>query len=81
MTDWIASQLSASEREERLVEAHRTTIGQLRGAETRIRLLEAEVAAARQFAAEMRDFCSPHDVAAHYADQLEAAMDRAKEGQ
>lgn len=41
--------------------------------------LLAEVAAARQFAAEMRDFCSPHGVAADYADQLEAAMDRAKE--
>jgi len=42
--------------------------------------LRAEVAAARQFAGEMRDFCSPHGVAASYADQLIAAMDRTKEG-
>jgi hypothetical protein len=41
--------------------------------------LRAEVAAARKFAGEMRDFCSPHAVAADYADQLEAAMNRAKE--
>ncbi|NUQ95808.1 MAG: hypothetical protein HOY79_04365 [Streptomyces sp.] len=39
-----------------------------------------EVAAARKFAAEMRDFCSPHGVAADYADRLLEAMDRAKEG-
>jgi hypothetical protein len=42
---------------------------------------EREVAAARRFAAEMRDFCSPHGVAADYADRLVEAMDRAKEGQ
>jgi hypothetical protein len=42
--------------------------------------LEAEVAAARKFAAEMRDFCSPHGVAVDYADRLIEAMDRAKEG-
>lgn len=42
--------------------------------------VEREVAAARTYAAEMRDFCSPHGVSVHYADQLEAAMDRAKEG-
>lgn len=42
--------------------------------------LLAEVAAARKYAAEMQTFCSPHGVASHYADQLEAAMDRAKEG-
>jgi len=45
----------------------------------RVQALEAQVAAARRFAAEMRDFCSPHGVAGHYADQLTAAMDRAKE--
>jgi hypothetical protein len=45
-----------------------------------IRLLKAEVAAARKFAGEMRDFCSPHGVAADYADRLVEAMDRAKEG-
>ncbi|MDX2838019.1 hypothetical protein PV377_03195 [Streptomyces ipomoeae] len=39
----------------------------------------AEVAAARKYAAEMRDFCSPHSVSVHYADQLTEAMDRAKE--
>lgn len=42
--------------------------------------LRAEVAAGRQFAAEMRDFCSPHGVAVDYADRLIEAMDRAKEG-
>jgi hypothetical protein len=41
--------------------------------------LRAEVTAARQFAGEMRDFCSPHAVAADYADRLLEAMDRAKE--
>ncbi|MEU5322948.1 hypothetical protein AB0G67_40290 [Streptomyces sp. NPDC021056] len=41
--------------------------------------LLAEVAAARKYAAEMRDFCSPHGVAKDYADDLIAAMDRAKE--
>jgi len=45
----------------------------------RARTLEAEVAAARRFAAEMRDFCSPHGVATMYADQLTKAMDQAKE--
>ncbi len=42
--------------------------------------LRAEVAAARKFAGEMRDFCSPHGVAVDYADRLVEAMDRAKEG-
>jgi hypothetical protein len=41
--------------------------------------LKEEVAAARKFAAEMRNFCSPHGVAADYADRLVEAMDRAKE--
>jgi len=44
-----------------------------------INRLKAEVAAARKFAGEMRDFCSPHGVAADYADRLIEAMDRAKE--
>lgn len=39
---------------------------------------EAEVAAARKFAADLRDFCSPHGVATGYADRLIEAMDRAK---
>jgi hypothetical protein len=42
--------------------------------------LEAEVNAARKYAAEMRDFCSPHGVSVHYAEQLKAVMDRAREG-
>lgn len=37
-----------------------------------------EVAAARKFAGEMREFCSPHGVAVDYADRLIEAMDRAK---
>ncbi|MEU1133560.1 hypothetical protein ABZ383_27510 [Streptomyces sp. NPDC005900] len=41
--------------------------------------LRAQVAAARRFAEEMRDFCSPHGVAVDYADRLIEAMDRAKE--
>lgn len=40
----------------------------------------AEAVAARKFAGEMRDFCSPHGVAADYADRLIEAMDRVKEG-
>jgi len=43
--------------------------------------LEAEVAAARKYADEMRGFCSPHGVSVHYAEQLVEAMDRAKGGQ
>lgn len=39
---------------------------------------EREVAAARKYAAEMRDFCSPHGVSVHYAEQLVEAMDRAR---
>lgn len=42
--------------------------------------LEAEVAAARKYAEEMRQFCSPHGVSVHYADQLVEVMDRAKDG-
>lgn len=45
-----------------------------------IRRLKAEVAAARKYAGEMRDFCSPHGVSVHYAAQLLEAMDQAKEG-
>ncbi|MCF0086665.1 MULTISPECIES: hypothetical protein [unclassified Streptomyces] len=76
-------------REQKLVDAHRATIGELRAAETRGQAAEkdraltqalAEVAAARKFAAEMRDFCSPHGVAVDYAERLEQAMDRAKDG-
>lgn len=39
---------------------------------------QRETAAARQFAEEMRDYCSPHAVAADYADRLVEAMDRAQ---
>lgn len=49
-------------------------------AEDEMRGLRAEVAAARKFAGEMRDFCSPHGVATDYADRLVEAMDQAKEG-
>jgi hypothetical protein len=45
---------------------------------TELDSLRREVAAARKFAAEMRDFCSPHGVAVDYADRLIEAMDRAK---
>jgi hypothetical protein len=43
-----------------------------------VRSLEAQVTAARKYADEMRDFCSPHGVSTHYADQLIQVMDRAK---
>jgi hypothetical protein len=43
-----------------------------------INRLKTEVAAARKFAGEMRDFCSPHGVSVDYADRLLEAMDRAK---
>ncbi|MER6092522.1 hypothetical protein [Streptomyces bluensis] len=39
---------------------------------------EAEVAAARRFAEEMKDFRSPHGGALDYAERLLEAMDRAK---
>jgi hypothetical protein len=45
-----------------------------------LKALRAEVTAARKFAGEMRDFCSPHGVSADYADRLLEAMDRVKEG-
>lgn len=41
---------------------------------------EREVAAARKFASDMRDFCSPHNVAHDYAEWLVEAMDQAKSG-
>jgi hypothetical protein len=44
----------------------------------RMETAERQVAAARKFAGEMRDFCSPHGVATDYADRLVEAMDRAK---
>lgn len=53
----------------------------VRQAGTLVGPLLAEVAAARKFAAEMRDFRSPHAAATGYADRLLEAMDRAKEGQ
>ncbi|MEU0656073.1 hypothetical protein ABZ485_28045 [Streptomyces albogriseolus] len=46
---------------------------------TELESLRREVAAARKFAAEMRDFCSPHGVAVDYADRLIEAMDRARD--
>jgi hypothetical protein len=51
-----------------------------RDRQAEVEQLRAEVAAARKFAAEMRDFCSPHAVAADYADRLLEAMDRALKG-
>ena len=53
---------------------------QASGWRERAEAAEREVAAARKFAGEMRDFCSPHAIAADYADRLIEAMDRAKEG-
>ncbi|GHB16740.1 hypothetical protein GCM10018777_56720 [Streptomyces albogriseolus] len=75
----MTEQTDQARREQQLVEAHQATIGDLRRAEARVQALEAEVAAARRFAAEMRDFCSPHGVAVDYADRLIEAMDRARD--
>lgn len=45
MTDQTTTQTTdVQDVRDRMAEAHRVTIGQLRGAEARIRLLEAEVA-------------------------------------
>ncbi|MEU7338656.1 hypothetical protein [Streptomyces sp. NPDC007074] len=52
-----------------------------RAQEAELRSLRNEMAAARWFADEMRDFCSPHGVAADYADRLVEAMDRARDSQ
>lgn len=41
--------------------------------------LRAQVAAARAFAAEMREYCTPHGISAMYADRLDAALDKAGE--
>lgn len=49
-------------------------------AEARVRVLEAEVAAARRFAEAMREFCPADGVAVHHADELIAVMDNAKAG-
>ena len=61
-------------------ERHGPTPEEMRAATatTELASLRREVAAARKFAAEMRDFCSPHGVSVGYADRLLEAMDRAK---
>lgn len=52
----------------------------IRQAGTLVGPLLAELTAARQFAAELREYCSPHGVSVHYADRLIEVMDQAKEG-
>ncbi|MDX5563733.1 hypothetical protein PYK79_10760 [Streptomyces sp. ID05-04B] len=37
---------------------------------------EREAAAARKYAEEMRNFCSPHGISVHYADQLVQAREK-----
>ena len=49
-----------------------------RDREQELAVLRAEVAAARKFAGEMRDFCSPHGVSVDYADRLVEAMELAR---
>jgi hypothetical protein len=61
-----------------LPDGHLSLMTVERIAEDETEALRAEVAAARKFAGEMRDFCSPHGVAADYADRLIETMDRAK---
>jgi hypothetical protein len=41
--------------------------------------LRAQVAAARAYADQMGDYCSPHGVASRYANELRTAIDHAKE--
>jgi len=48
--------------------------------ESDLEALRREVAAARTYAEEMREFCSPHGVSADYANELLQRMDRAREG-
>lgn len=55
-------------------------VGEVSRQQDEIKILRAEVAAARQFADDMRQFCSPRGVSVHYAEQLVQAMDRAKGG-
>ncbi|MFD9249576.1 hypothetical protein [Streptomyces bottropensis] len=49
-----------------------------RDREQELAVLRAEVAAARQYAEDMREFASPHNVSVHYAEQLTGVMDRAR---
>ncbi|MBZ6211691.1 hypothetical protein KVH31_34920 [Streptomyces olivaceus] len=53
-------------REQKLVEAHQATIGELRATEGRLRLLEAEVTALRQF----RTWLADQVARAERADQI-----------
>lgn len=46
---------------------------------TEIERLRAQVAAAYAYAEQMGDYCSPHGMAARYADELRAALNNAKE--
>lgn len=48
--------------------------------DSELEALRREVAAARTYAEEMREFCSPHGLSADYAKQLLQRMDRAREG-
>lgn len=41
--------------------------------------LRAQVDAAHAYADQMGDYCSPHDVATRYAQELRAALNNAKE--
>lgn len=77
------SKKAATEATEELPLADEMTqiITEVRSQEAELRSLRNEMAAARGFAEEMRDFCSPHGVSVDYADRLVEAMDRARDSQ
>lgn len=43
--------------------------------EQALRVVEARIAAVRALAADMRTWCSPHGIADHYADRIDATLD------
>lgn len=64
----------AAEREQRLVDAHQATIGQLRRAEARVRALETEAGLLRRY----REWLATQHANAVRADQAGSVPDRLK---
>ncbi|MEI5520741.1 hypothetical protein WB388_09010 [Streptomyces brasiliscabiei] len=53
-------------------------VGEVARLKTELDVSRRETAAARRFAEDMRDYCSPRGVSRTYADRLVEAMDRAR---